>query len=327
MRTFLTALVICFIITSMGCAGRRITETVSPTETATPVASECSRLATSGSNVPGWKLASPARTYDKKSIFKYINGAAELYFAYDFRAAASAEYQNGETSIIIDVYDMTAPANAFGIYSLNRYPEAHYVDIGNEGILIDTNLDFWKGQYYCKVYSLGISEKLQKDVVNFGGILASNIKEAGAEPPLLRKLPRNGLIPKSAKYFSRKLGLDNIYYMAAHNVLHLGQGTKGVTAEYEIEGTRFLLFAIEYPSLHAASAAFRAYSQYLEGRGKLVSAIVSTGGTPRGVSKTFRIGARTTFIGIRDQSLWGFWDAETPEKAEPILHNILPFPR
>ena len=313
MRTFLTALVICAIITSMGCAGRRTTETVSPTETATPVANECSRLATSGSNVPGWKLAVPARTYDKESIFQYINGAAELYFAYDFRAAAAAEYQNGETSIIIDVYDMTAPENAFGIYSLNRYPEANYVDIGNEGILVDTNLDFWKGQYYCKVYSLGISEKLQKDVVNFGGILASNIQEAGAEPPLLKNLPQNGLIPKNAKYFSRKLALDNIHYVAEDNVLNLSSETKGVVAEYQIDDNSFQLFTIEYPSLDAAHSAFESYSGYLDRQAESLS---------DGLLRTFKSGDEIILVGIRDQILWGAWNVQTQEEAEAILRNI-----
>ena len=176
MRTFLIVLLSLISAISIGCAGQRITETAQPTEADTirktldPVAQECSRLATFGdASIPGWTLAAPATTYHRKSIFDYINGAAELYFAYDFRAVAAAEYQDGETSVIIDVYDMTTPENAFGIYSLNRYPGANYVDIGNEGILTDTNLDFWKGRYFCKVYSFDMSEKYQKDVVNFGG--------------------------------------------------------------------------------------------------------------------------------------------------------------
>ena len=313
MRPFLAALVICAMITSMGCAGRRATETVSPIEITASVASECSRLASSGSNIPGWKLASPARTYDKESIFDYINGAAELYFAYDFRAVAAAEYQNGETSIIIDVYDMTAPENAFGIYSLNRYPEAHYVDVGNEGISLETNLDFWKGQYFCRVYSLGISEELQKDVVNFGGILALNIQEAGAEPPLLKSLPQNGLIPKTARFFSRKLGLDNIHYVAADNVLNLSSETRGVVAEYQIDDNSFQLFTIEYPSLDAVHLAFESYSGYLNGQAESLS---------DGLLRTFKNGDEIILIGVRDQILWGAWNVQTQEAAEVILRNI-----
>lgn len=326
MRAFLTVLVVCILSMSLVCCGWRATESVPPAETETaskasiiPATEECSRLATfDNSEVAGWKLSSPINTYDSKSLFDYINGAAELYFVYDFRAVAAAEYQNGETSIIIDVYDMTAPEGSFGIYSLNRYPEANYVGIGNEGILMGTTLDFWKGRYFCKVYSFDMSEKYQKDVINFGGRLASKIEEAGEEPSVVRKLPQNGLIPGTAMFFSRKLGLDNIHYVAEENILKLGAETRGAVAEYEIDNVRFQFFNIEYASPDRAILAFRAYSNYLERKGKLVSAETTAIGT----RKMFKMDNRFTSVSYRIQRLSGFWDIESREAAETVSQEI-----
>jgi hypothetical protein len=121
----------------------------------------------SDNKVTNWKLVSPIKIYDKKTIFDYIDGAAEIYFAYDFNKVASAEYKNGKTSIMIDIYEMLSPDSAFGIYSLNRYQDANYVNIGNEGILTGTSLDFWKGKYYCKTYCFDKSSVYQKDVSEF----------------------------------------------------------------------------------------------------------------------------------------------------------------
>lgn len=325
MRIFSIALVICIPVMSTGCGGQQTAKIETPGKAITSPTDECSRLATFESNeVSGWKLAPPVSTYDKKSIFDYINGAAELYFAYDFRAVAATEYQNGETSIMIDVYDMTASESAFGIYSLNRYPEANYVDIGNEGILTGTALDFWKGRYFCKVYSFDVSEKYQNDVINFGNRLASKIQEAGEEPTVLGSLPQNGLIPRTAKFFSKKLGLDNIRYVSEENVFNLGAETKGVVAEYQVDDTaNFQLFIIEYPSPEEASSAFEMYNSYLEKEIELLS----TDETTRGTSKMFKMDGKVAFIGIKDQRLWGFWDVETREAAESILQSILPFPR
>jgi hypothetical protein len=331
MRTFLITLLIFIPAIWTGCAGWREGEAHNIHQITDPAIKECSRLATFGNGAgtshqlpaPGWNLVSPARTYDRKTIFDYINGAAELYFAYDFRGVAAAEYQDGKTSIIIDVYDMTTPEGAFGIYSLNRYPEANYLDVGNEGILTATNLDFWKGRYFCKVYSFDMSEKYQTDVVNFGRNLALNIEEAGSEPSVLNILPQNGLVPKTARFFSRKLGLDNIRFVSKENILNLSSETKGAVAEYQLDGVRFQLFVIEYPSLDTASSGFDGYSSYLEREAELLS----RDSTTHGVSKTFRTGDRLTFIGLKDQSLWGFWDVEEPEIAETILQNILPFSR
>ena len=103
----------------------------------------------------------------------------------------------------------------------------------------------------------------------------------------------------------------------------LVKAKRAVRLEYQIDDAKFQLFVIEYPSLDAASSAFKAYSSHLEKEAELLS----TDGTPRGVSKTFRTGDKLTFIGIENQSLWGFWDVEKPEAAESILQNILPSPR
>jgi hypothetical protein len=280
-----------------------------------PITEECSRIATFGKDeVSGWKLASPANTYHKKSIFDYINGAAELYFVYDFRGVAAAEYQNGETSIIVDVYDMASPEGAFGIYSLNRYPEADYTDVGNEGILSGTALDFWKGRYFCKVYSFDSAEKYQKDVVNFGRKLALKIEEAGAEPSVLESLPQNGLIPRTAMFFSRKLGLDNIHYVTEENVFNLTAETKGAVAEYQIDGAEFQAFVIEYPSPDEAMSAFKAYSSYLDEQGESVAAQKTT----YGKLKIVKIDDKFNLVSIKDRSLLGFWNLETQEAVELI---------
>ena len=325
MRMFLATLVICVLVMLTGCAGRRAAEVEPQTkvgdagEEITAVIDECSRLASFGSGeVSGWDLARPIDTYDKKSIFDYINGAAELYFVYDFRGVAAAEYQDGKTSIIIDVYDMATPDGAFGIYSLNRYPEANYVDMGNEGILTGAALDFWKGRYFCKVYSFDPSGKYQKDVVNFGSKLASKIQEAGEEPSVLGKLPQNGLVPRTAMFFSRKLALDNIRYVSEDNVFSLNEKTKGVVAEYQIDNTAFQLFAIEYPSSEEASSAFEAYSRYLDEKGEPVP----TSETVHEKSRIVKVNDKLTFVGLKGWSLIGFWDVETREAAESILKNI-----
>lgn len=311
MRLVSIVLITTILVISAGCAGRQTAE-VAPV--ANPVTDECLRLATSGSGkVPGWKLVSPVGTYDKQTIFEYINGAAELYFAYDFRSVAAAEYQNGKTSIMIDVYDMTTPDSAFGIYSLNRYPEASYVDIGNEGIMSGPALDFWKGRYFCKVYSFDMSGKYQDDVVNFGRKLSSEIQEAGKEPFVVGNLPQNGLIPRSAKFFSRKLGLDNIHYVSEENVLNLGPETQGVVAEYQIDNIPFQLFTIEYPSKEEANSAFEAYINYLEDK------TVSIREKNERRYKLIKRDDKFTILEARDRFLSGVWDIEVKEAAESVL--------
>jgi hypothetical protein len=316
-KHFIFVLIPLLMILSAGCVKQKPIETIPSTKiVSSSHIDDFTKLITFSENdVINWKLSSPVKIYDKTTIFDYIDGAAELYFAYNYTKVASAEYKNGQTSIIIDVYDMTTPENAFGIYSLNRYQGANYVSIGNEGILTGTNLDFWKGNYYCKVYSFDQSEKYQKDVTDFGNKLASKIIDTGEEPAVIKKLPPNGLITKTARFFTKKLGLDNIHFVSEDNLFSLDGETKGVVAEYKINENRFSSFIIEYPSSQKADLAFETYTKYLTEKTKAVP--IET--IPDGKTKIFELEGKFTSISLKGQTLLGFWDVESQEVAKSVL--------
>ena len=318
--SFIFVIVFLLIISSSGCVKKELSNVPPLTKSipSSPV-DDFSNLITFN-DVVNWKLSSSVKIYDKKTIFDYIDGAAELYFAYDFTKVASAEYQHGQTSIIIDVYDLTTPENAFGIYSLNRYQDTNYVSIGNEGILTGTALDFWKGNYYCKVYSFDQSDTYQKDVTEFGNKLALRIKDTGKEPAIIKKLSPNGLIPKTAKFFTKKLGLDNIHFVSEENLFDLDGKTKGAVAEYQLNGSKFPLFIIEYSSSQKANLAFEAYTKYLTEKSKLVPLEEASDGK----AKMFESEGKFTFVSLKGQILLGFWDVESSESVKSIL-QYFPF--
>jgi len=317
-RLFLLVSVSLIVILLVGCAKHELkdTEPLAKDVVHKPASADAlvNIVSFSSDEIANWKLASPVKIYDKKTIFDYIDGAAEIYFAYDFIRVASAEYKSGTTSIMIDAYEMLSPASAFGIYSLNRYQDANYVSIGNEGILTGTALDFWKGKYYCKAYCFDSSETYQKDVTEFGNKIASKIKENGEEPAIIKRLSPNGLIPKSAKYFTRKLGLDNIHFVADENIFKLNGETKGVVAEYDIDGNRCLSFIIEYPSAQKAELAFQSYIKHLSEKAKPVAL-----DDLNDKIKVFESDGKFASVKIDGQALSGFWDVESLDTAKFIL--------
>ena len=81
-------------------------------------------------------LARPAVARDRGSLFEYINGGAELYLSYGFERLISAFYQLGddeEKSIVLDIYDMGTPLQAYGVFGANRREEADRAPGGVEG--------------------------------------------------------------------------------------------------------------------------------------------------------------------------------------------------
>jgi len=316
-KHFIFVLIAFLMILSTGCVKQKSIETIPSTKIipSSHIDDFANLITFSENDIVNWKLSSPVKIYDKNTIFDYIDGAAELYFAYNFIKVASAEYKNGQTSIMIDVYDMTTPENAFGIYSLNRYQDANYVSIGNEGILTGTNLDFWKGNYYCKVYSFDQSEKYQKDVTDFGNKMASRIIDTGEEPAVIKKLPQNGLMPKTARFFTKKLGLDNIHLVSEDNLFGLDGETKGAVAEYKINENRFSAFIIEYTSSQKADLAFEAYTKYLTEKTKSISMEPISDAK----AKMFESEGKYTLVSLRGQTILGFWDVESLEVAKSVL--------
>jgi len=302
---------VCLI--AIGCGGK-LQKTIESTSVST---NAYENLYPQGNPEQKFKLETKVTEYKDKGLYDFLNGGAELYFAYDIVAAASAEYKVGQNSIIeMAIYDMGAPVNAFGIYSIGRYVNAEYVNIGNEGIKTAWTLDFWKGKYYCKLVSFDETMESQKAVVALGTTLADNIKETGALPELLTLLPEASQVPQSEKYFRKQLALNNIQYVDNENVLRLSEQTEGVVAKYQFGETKVDGFVIKYPSSEDADAAYNSYLAYLSQKGK-----VENMERENSAKVVFQIG-KVTFIACRDNYLIGVWDAQN-EKGYQFVEETL----
>jgi hypothetical protein len=69
------------------------------------------------------------------------------------------------------------------------------------------------------------------------------------------KLPSEGLVPRSEKYFHAKLALDNIIWTVDENVLNLSGETGALAASYDYGGLRATLLIVAYPEAGAAQVA------------------------------------------------------------------------
>ena len=79
--------------------------------------------------ISGWKQSGEMQSFTPKTLYEYINGAADLYIMYDFQELKSAEYVNEKkASVIIDVYRHKTPTHAFGIYSQECLSNANFLE-------------------------------------------------------------------------------------------------------------------------------------------------------------------------------------------------------
>ena len=118
--------------------------------------------------ITGWKQSGEVQTFIPKTLFEYINGAADLYIMYDFQELKVAEYLNEKkASVIVDVYRHKTPTHAFGIYSQERLSDANFINIGAQGYVEKNVLNFLTGLYYVKLNSFNTGAEDEEILLNF----------------------------------------------------------------------------------------------------------------------------------------------------------------
>lgn len=191
--------------------------------------------------------------YTPENLFEYIDGEAEGFLAFDFRSLLSTTYsKDGFGEIVVDIYDMKSPKNAFGIYSSLRYEDLNFVDIGSQGFLTEDELNFWKGRFFVKVVDYDPIDGPAEMIPRFGEAVAGKIPDPITEEHLIRLLPRKGLVPNSAKFILRSM---------------LGQSflSNGFIAKYRVGGKECQFFYSEKENAEAAKEAFDRYKATFSG--------------------------------------------------------------
>ena len=211
----------------------------------------------------GWKATAPADRYDRRTIFEYIDGHGEVYLAYGMTACDTRRYAGprGEGDVVVDAFEMEAPAGAYGAFTHSR--EGEPADVGQGGSFGYGSLLFWKGRYFVSVYAERESAPAREAVMALGRAVAASIGETGEPPALAARLPRTGLDEATLVYLTHPRILEAHVPVGPDNPLGVGPQAPAVTGRYRTEGGTADLVLVEYadePAAAAAAAGFAARS-------------------------------------------------------------------
>ncbi len=212
-----------------------------------------------------WTAQDPDRTYDAETIFDYIDGAGEVYRAYNMRRCLSRRYTAKDAPpIVLDVFDMGSFADAFGVFTHDRDGEP--VDAGQEGLYRPGWLSFWKGRFFVSIYAERETKGAKEAVFALARAVDSSIGERGPKPEILAQLPPGGLEEQSVRYLHHPMLLNYHYYLSDENLLSLGPETEALLASYRRQEERARLLLVRYPGVEKARAAHREFlAHYLPG--------------------------------------------------------------
>jgi len=211
-----------------------------------------------------WVKSGEPETYDRKDLFDYMDGGAELYLAYDFQTLVMQRYLSDsadsvkKNSITIEIYQMNSSPDAYGLFSFDQVGEM--VEIGQKGVYGYGLLKFWKDKFFVRI--LGSQADLKETIFKFGADIDKKMKTEGKPPELLSKVPKHNLIPNSDHFFHKQILLNNLYFLSDKNILDLSDKTDCLLADFEFDKQILKLFLIEYADSKKAQNAYENFNKF-----------------------------------------------------------------
>jgi hypothetical protein len=211
--------------------------------------------------VAGWINAEEPKRFGPDSLFEYIDGAAEAFINYDFVELALGQYKKpgAAGTMTIEIYDMGASRNAFGIYSTERYPESKFLPIGTQGYIEEGTLNFLAAHYYVKMMAYETGAPTEAILKAYAAEILKKIGEPGGFPCAVKAFPREGLVANSEKYILKNF---------------LGQEflKNGTLASYKLENAEPDAFLVEAASAAEAAVLLDKYLDAARAKGMPVQA-------------------------------------------------------
>ncbi len=179
-----------------------------------------------------WNLKIDETVYVPENLWELINGAADIYLAYDFQDLHIGEYTNEKDEMIrVELYRHGNPENTFGIYSAERMPDYQFITVGIEGYTSFGALNFFTGNYYVKVIWSGTGGSDDNVLVELAEEIEIQLSQKNKWPDVLSYLPDLNKMPRSEGYSNENF--------LGYSYLH-----SAFTAGYAIDDKEFNLFII-----------------------------------------------------------------------------------
>jgi len=269
--------------------------------------------------ITGWKAITPDETYNADTLYKYIDGSAEVYRSFNVQNVLARRYaKENAFEIIVDIFDMGSSKDAFGVYHhyTREFPSAN---IGQDSEYTGTSLSFWKNNFFVSIVAYDETEDVKKTVLELGKFIATKIHQEGQKPNLINLLPTSDLHTttpfkrgklKELHYFHNHYCLNKYYFLADENVLNLDKHTEGILARFgESTDSSFVIVIIRYTSTVGSQKALRKFlSVYLPNADS------------EGMAQTEN--SKWAFARVIDNLIIAVLDSQSKEEIKNLLKDI-----
>jgi hypothetical protein len=216
----------------------------------------------------GWNPAGQKEVFPGDRLFEHIDGGADIYLEYGFDVLTVQQYNKENKLVSLEIYRMSDPAAAFGIYSYNRHPSLAQVDIGGDGVIHPNGVFFWQDMYYVDLRQLGSAPISPEEFKALAQAVSQKIGAKAEKPEIMTLLPQENRLPNSEVFARGRLAINNQVYVAENDLFGLKRGEAAAIARYRIGQPEFSIILAIYKNEEAAQEAFSRFQRHFLGNEK-----------------------------------------------------------
>jgi len=217
----------------------------------------------------GWTIKDKAAYFTSDNLYEYINGAADVFLAYDFKSLASLSYINQQKhTFTVDVYLHGDPKNGFGIYTQEKPHQGDFLKIGSEGYYEKGILNFLKGSYYVKMSGYDMGDQDKTVLTAYAQKLAANLEGTAEFPAAAACFPSTDKTANSESYIAKNF--------LGHSFLH-----SAFVADYLVNGQKVQAFIIETEDNNSVDIMVKQYMDFLNKKNATVEQLKTIKGALR----------------------------------------------
>jgi hypothetical protein len=210
-----------------------------------------------------WNRSANRRVFTASDLYGHIDGGAEIFLEFGFEQLTLQRYARAGTTgadqpageLTVEIYRMTDPIAAAGIYLTNCGQESRDATFAERHSLSRYQLIFKRDRYYVIVGNTTGNKAFRTIMLDFARHIAARLP---AEKPLKidQQLPKDGLIKSSVRLIRGPYGLQSIITLGEGDVMRLGRKITAVSGRYRDANGRYSLILADYPTAAAARKAF-----------------------------------------------------------------------
>jgi hypothetical protein len=218
--------------------------------------------------ISGWVPAGTSRAFTKDSLYGYVDGGAEIFLEYGFRNLWVFEFvpdkpAAGGKEITLELYQMSSPAAAFGIFSTRREGnEPVSASIKTANWIGREQTNFVKGDLYANILA---ADCTQDEVEAFAMSLDLHLPAGEALlPRAFFCMPEFNLIRGSERYICGTAAATNESPLLGADFWGFKEGlAEAYSVKYGPGDSKLVLIHFKKPPKNLVNNVLGLFNEYL----------------------------------------------------------------